>query len=227
MLEIKNLSVEASDSRKKILDNVNLKLKAGKIYALTGRNGSGKSTLANAVMGNGKYSVAKGKIFLNGEDISELSADERARKGIFISFQFSPEILGISFSNFLRAARNSVSEKKFSFLESKRFIEKKAETLGIKKELLEREVNRGFSGGEKRKLEILQMLALNPKIAILDEVDSGLDKESLRKILDEIKKFSSKEKAILIITHNEKTIGYLNPDKVFVMNHGAVENGSE
>jgi Fe-S cluster assembly ATP-binding protein len=218
MLEIKNLNI--SINGKEILKKLNLKLDKG-IYVLKGKNGIGKTTLANALMGNPKCKINSGGILLNDEDITEVSMDERAKKGLFVSYQNPIEIPGISVLNFLRTAFNSLNKEKISMLDFQKMLEEKASSIGLNKELLERNLNVGFSGGEKKKMEILQMLVLEPKIVILDEVDSGLDSDSLEKISKEIKKFSS-NKTLLIITHYDKIINSLNPKKVFIMESGEI-----
>ena len=220
MLEIKNLKVEIEG--KEILKGINLKLEDGKIHALMGPNGSGKSTLALALMNHPKYKITSGKIILNGKDITNLSPDEKAKKGLFLSFQNPQEIDGVTVYNFLRQALNSVSKEKVSIFEFRKLIEKKAEELGLEKEFLLRYVNAGFSGGEKKKSEILQMFVLDPSIAILDETDSGLDIDSLKTISEGIKKFTKKGKISLIITHYKRMLEYLKPDKIFIMSDGKI-----
>jgi len=219
-LEIKNLHVEFNG--KEILKGLNLKLESGSVHALMGPNGSGKTTLAHVLMGDPRYSVTKGKILINGKDILKLSVSERAKLGLFLSFQSPVEIEGLKFSTFLRQAYNSLNRKKLSLLEFQELLEKKAGELGISKELLSRYLNKGFSGGEKKKAEILQLLVLNPKIAILDETDSGLDIDSLRIIAQGIRKFMSLEKTILIITHYKRILEYVKPDKVSIIINGKI-----
>ena len=219
MIEIKDLHAEAE---KEILKGINLKLEKGKIYALMGPNGSGKSTLANVIMGNPKYKVTKGEILFNKEEITKLLPNERAKKGIFMTFQFPAEVQGVPTKAFLRQAHNSTTEKKQSFLEFQKTIEKESKSLNIKKEFLERYVNEGFSGGEKKLSEILQLSVLNPKFAILDEIDSGLDRDSLENISKKIKKFMNKDKTILIITHHAKILDYLKIARVFMVQEGRI-----
>ncbi|GIU68169.1 MAG: ABC transporter ATP-binding protein [Candidatus Pacearchaeota archaeon] len=220
MLEIKNLYVEREG--KEILKGVNLKLKTGKIYALMGPNGSGKSTLAHVIIGDPKYKVVSGKILFKKKNILNLKPDERAKLGIFLSFQNPVAISGVTISNFLRQAYNNFNKKKISFLEFKRLIEKKAKELEIDTDFLSRYINEGFSGGEKKKTEILQLLVLNPKIAILDETDSGLDIDALKIVAKGINKFMSNDKIILIITHYKRILNYIKPDKIFVMLNGKI-----
>ena len=220
MFEIKNLSVEVE--KKQIIDNLNLTLEKGKIYALMGPNGSGKSTLANAIMGNPKYKITSGKIFLDGKNIVSLSPDKKAKKGLFLSFQYPLEIEGVKIYDFLKQAFNSLNNKKISAFKFKELINQKAKELGIKEEFIYRYLNQGFSGGEKKKSEILQLLVLNPKVAILDETDSGLDIDSLKTIATGIKKYMNKNKICLVITHYKRILDYLNPDKIFIMMSGKI-----
>ena len=227
MLEIKNLYVNFEG--KIILKGVDLELEEGKTYALMGPNGSGKTTLSYTLMGHPKYKIMAGKIILNGEDITKLSPDERAKKGIFLSFQTPVEVEGVTISNFLRQAYNSLENKKLSLLEFRALLEEKCKELGIDSKFLNRYLNQGFSGGEKKKAEILQMLVLNPKIAVLDETDSGLDIDSLKQVSKGIKKFVTSDKTALVVTHYKRILDHINPDKVFVMIDGkiAMEGGSD
>lgn len=225
MLEVKNLRVSVKG--KEILKGVNLKLEKGKIYSLMGPNGSGKSTLAEVLMGNPKFKITKGKIFFDNEDITNLNPNEKAKKGLFLSFQNPVEISGVTISNFLRQTYNSLNKEKLSMLEFQNLLKEKAFQLNINKKFLQRYLNHGFSGGEKKRAEILQLLVLNPKIAILDETDSGLDIDALKIVAQGIKKFMDKEKTILIITHYQRILDYLNPDKVFVMLDGKISASGE
>jgi Fe-S cluster assembly ATP-binding protein len=220
ILEVKNLSVEIEG--KKILDDFNLKLEKGNVYALMGQNGSGKSTLANVLAGNPKYKISSGKIFLDGEDITELPPDEKARRGIFMSFQLPSEIPGVAIYDFLRTAYNSVNEKKISMQEYDRLLEEKCKLLGLDEEFVLRYLNQGFSGGEKKKSEILQLLILNPKIIILDETDSGLDIDALRIISESVNLLDKTDKIILIISHYKRIFNLISPDKVFIMSKGKI-----
>ncbi|MEX0920083.1 MAG: Fe-S cluster assembly ATPase SufC [Candidatus Pacearchaeota archaeon] len=226
-LEIKDLHV--SFEGKKILKGVNMKLEAGSVHALMGPNGSGKTTLSYVLMGHPGYEIEKGRIFLNGEDITGLSPDKRARKGLFLSFQSPVAISGVTISNFLRQAYNSLKEEKLSLLEFRDRIESKCKEIGMSPEFLSRYLNEGFSGGEKKKAEILQMLVLNPGVAILDETDSGLDIDALRLVSKGIKDFAGPEKTVLVITHYKRILEHVNPDKVFVMIDGRIvsEGGKE
>lgn len=220
MLEIKNISVETIDG-KKIINNLNLKLEKGKVYALMGENGSGKSTLANVIAGNPKYKIRNGRIFFEKKDITNESVDKRAREGIFLSFQNPKEINGVGFTKFLREAKNLQSNKKNSILEFQELIRKNAEKLDSEK-LLDRNLNEGFSGGEKKKSEIIQMLTLEPKLIILDEPDSGLDIDGLKNISKVLKNFQQKDRTILIISHYTRLLKYLKPDKIFLISEGRI-----
>ena len=220
LLEIKNLHAEIN--KKKILNGINLKLDKGKIYVLTGENGSGKSTFAQILMGNPKYKITNGKILLNGKNITNLAVNERAKLGLFLSFQNPTEVDGVKVITFLHKAYNIINQEDIYLLDFRHIIKQKAKLLGIKEEFLERDVNKGFSGGEKKKLEILQLLILNPTLAILDETDSGLDMNALKIVAKEIKNFHGKEKTIFLITHYDKILKYLKPDKTFVMKEGKI-----
>lgn len=220
MLEIKNLHVELKG--KEILKGVNLTLDSGKVQVLMGPNGSGKSTLASVIMGNPKYEVNSGEILFNGKNILDLSVSEKAKLGIFLSFQNPTEIDGVRISSFLRQAYNSVHEKKLSILEFQELLEKVADELKIPREFLSRYLNKGFSGGEKKKLEILQLIILNPKVAILDEVDSGTDVDALKEVANAINTINKYGTSVLIITHYNRILKYLKPDKVSVMINGKI-----
>ncbi|MGA2130054.1 MAG: Fe-S cluster assembly ATPase SufC [Candidatus Pacearchaeota archaeon] len=220
MFEIKNLHVAFKG--KEILKGLNLNLEQGKVNALMGPNGSGKSTLANIIAGDPRYNVNEGQILFNDQDILKLSVSERAKLGLFLSFQNPIEIEGVKLSSFLRQAYNSVHEKKLSLMEFQELLEKTADELKIPREFLSRYLNKGFSGGEKKKSEILQLLVLNPQVAILDETDSGLDIDSLRIIANGINKFMSKDKTVLIITHYKRILEYVKPDKVSIMLNGKI-----
>lgn len=231
-LEIKNLHVEITDdsgNKKEILKGINMILEKGKIYALMGPNGSGKTSLSNALTGHPQYKITSGEILLDGENITNLTPDEKAKKGIFLSFQYPKEIPGVNLSSFLRVAYNSVhpNDKK-SVFELYDILKEKAKLLDMNENFFERYLNQGFSGGEKKKSEILQMLLLDPKVAILDETDSGLDIDALRIVANGVKNFANKEKYILVITHYKRILDYINPDRVFVMVDGKIlleENG--
>ncbi len=220
MLEIKDLHVKVEG--KEILKGINLKFEKGKIYALMGPNGSGKSTLANVIMGNPKYKITKGKILFNNEDITNINPAQRAKKGIFLSFQNPSEIEGVAISNFLRMALNSSKNQKISVPDFHKLLKEKLKLLKMPENMSERYLNYGFSGGEKKKSEILQLALLNPKIAILDETDSGLDIDALKTIASEINMLMNKDKTIILITHYKRILEYLKPDKLFVMINGKI-----
>jgi Fe-S cluster assembly ATP-binding protein len=222
MLEIKNLSVESADSGKKILENVNLKLSRGKVYALTGKNGSGKSTLANVVMGKPGYRITSGDIVFMGKSVLGLSPDKRARKGIFLSFQCPPGVEGVTLFNLARNAHNSLKGKKLPFSAFQRILEDNSKGLGLGSGFFDRHVNESLSGGEKKKSEILQALVMRPRFIILDELDSGLDPDSMRAVSRQVKKLAGKSSTILMITHYRGMIDYLKPDAVFVMDKGRI-----
>lgn len=220
LLEIKN--VHAAVDGKEILKGLNLKLEVGKVNALMGPNGSGKSTLANVLMGHPKYVVTAGKIFFNGEDITSLPPDERARKGLFLSFQYPSEIPGVTISNFLRTAMNAQTKEKIALPAFKKLLEEKMALLKMDKKFLGRYLNDGFSGGEKKRAEILQLLVLNPMLAVLDETDSGLDIDALRAVADGVNTFLAKDRGVLIITHYKRILEHIKPDRLFIMIDGKV-----
>ena len=226
-MSIKNLHV--SIENKKILKGINLEIKQGEINAIMGPNGSGKSTLSNVIMGNLKYKITKGEILFNGENIKELSTDKRARLGLFLSFQYPAEIPGVTVSSFLRTSYNNTHKEKISVKDFISLLKEKSELLKIKKEFLSRYLNEGFSGGEKKKSEILQLAILEPKIAILDETDSGLDIDALKIVSQGIKNLKKPETGFLLITHYQRILKYITPDKVHVMMDGKIvkSGGSE
>jgi len=221
-LEIKDLRVKVEE--KEILKGLNLKLELGKVNALMGPNGSGKSTLANTLMGNLRYQITSGKIIFDGKDITNMPADERARLGIFMSFQYPNEISGVTISNFLRTALNAKREKdsQINVQEFMKLLNEKMEILGIKKEFLKRYLNEGFSGGEKKKSEILQLAVLDPKLAILDETDSGLDIDALKVVAKGVNAYMMPDKCVLIITHYKRILEFIKPDKLFIMIDGKI-----
>jgi len=220
MLEIKNLHVEIEG--KEILKGVNLKLELGKVNALMGPNGSGKSTLAHVLAGHPGYKITKGQIIFDNVDITNLKPDVRAKKGIFLSFQHPIEVSGVTIYNFLKSALKSLNEEKISVIEFRKLLSEKAEVLGIDEDFLKRYLNEGFSGGEKKKSEILQLLTLNPKFAILDETDSGLDIDSLKLVSKGINSYITPEKSVLIITHYKRILEHIKPDSVFIMVDGKI-----
>ena len=220
LLEIKDLHVNAGE--KEILKGIDLKINKGEVHVIMGPNGSGKTTTANAILNNPLYTKSNGNILFEGEDITNLKTDEIARKGIFMSFQLPEEISGITVTNFLKFAKNKVTGKPVKIFEFKDEIKKHMEELQIKPEYAERSLNVGFSGGEKKKNEILQMLVLNPKLAILDETDSGLDVDSIKTVSKGIEMFKNKDNAVLIITHNTKILHNLKVDYVHVLVNGKI-----
>ena len=220
LLEIKDLYVKAE--KKEILKGINLKINKGEIHVIMGPNGSGKTTTANAILNNPMYVKEKGSIIFEEEDITNLKTDEIARKGIFMSFQLPEEIPGISVTNFLKYAKNKVTGKPVKIFEFKDELKKYMENLNMDSKNMERSLNVGFSGGEKKKNEILQMLVLNPKLAILDETDSGLDVDAIKTVSKGIEMFKNNENSILIITHNTKILSSLKVDYVHVLVNGKI-----
>lgn len=224
MLEIKDLKAEIEGTE--ILHGLNLSIKAGEVHAIMGPNGSGKSTLAKVIAGAEEYEVTGGDILLDGESILENDPDERAQAGIFMAFQYPVEIPGVSNTYFLRAAMNSIRKAKGEpEISSKDFlahVREKAKLVDLPEELLKRNVNVGFSGGEKKRNEIFQMAVLDPKLAILDETDSGLDIDALRIVADGVNKLRGKNRAIIVVTHYQRLLDYIVPDKVHVLYNGQI-----
>ena len=224
MLEIKNL--HASVEQKKILKGLNLNVNAGEVHAIMGPNGSGKSTLANIVAGKEEYEVTKGSILLNGEDIEELAAEERAHKGVFLSFQYPVEIPGVTVTNFMKTAINETRKAQgLAEMPAKdmlKLIREKSELLNIDRKFLSRSLNEGFSGGEKKRNEIFQMAMMEPKLAILDETDSGLDIDALRIVANGVNTLKSDTNAVVIITHYQRLLEYIVPDFVHVLYDGKI-----
>ncbi len=220
LLEINDLRVNAEE--KEILKGINLTINKGEIHVIMGPNGSGKSTTANAIFNNPMYKTVSGNIVFDGEDITNLSTDEIARKGVFMSFQSPEEIPGITVTNFLKFAKNKVTGKPVKIFEFKDEIKKDMEELNMNPKYAERNLNVGFSGGEKKKNEILQMLVLNPKLVILDETDSGLDVDAIKTVSKGIEMFKNENNAVLIITHNTKILHNLKVDKVHVLVDGKI-----
>ena len=227
MLEIKNLHV--SIEGKEILKGVNLKLETGKVHALMGPNGSGKSTLANVIMGHPKYEITEGQILFNNEVINDMSPDQRAKKGLFLSFQYPYEISGVTISSFLRTALNTKRDEPISVMDFRDLLKEKLALLKMDESLSERYLNEGFSGGEKKKSEILQLSVLDPKAAILDETDSGLDVSAIRDVAEGVNKIMNNDKIILIITHYKRILELIKPDKLSILIKGkiALEGGPE
>jgi Fe-S cluster assembly ATP-binding protein len=224
LLEVSNLSVSANG--KKILVNLNLNINKGEVHTIMGPNGTGKSTLANVITGKDGYDITDGRIMLSSKDVSHIPSDERARLGIFMSFQHPIEIPGVSWNSFLKASINSVRKEHgkvdITPTDFMKKLKENAELLEIDYKLLKRDVNHGFSGGEKKKFEILQMLLLEPKLVILDEIDSGLDVDALRIIAKNINNFRSKENSIIIITHYNRLLDYVIPDFVHIFSGGTI-----
>lgn len=223
LLEIKNLKVNIGS--KKIIKGLDLNIKPGEIHALMGPNGSGKSTLASTIMGHPSYEIKSGSIKSQGKNIKNLSPEERAKLGIFLSFQYPVEVPGLSVPHFLRSAYNNLHPKnQLDPIKFAKYFKEKSKLLNIKKDLAERSLNEGFSGGEKKKLEILQLAILNPKLAILDETDSGLDIDALRAVSEGIKKVKkdNKQMGVLIITHYFRILNHIKPDFVHIMKDGKI-----
>jgi len=230
MLEIKNLHASIND--KKILQGLNLSIKAGELHAIMGPNGSGKSTLANILSGKSGYDVS-GELSFNGEDIKDIPIEKRAQKGMFLAFQYPLEIPGVNTNIFLKTSLNSIrkfkGEKELDTLSFLRLIKEKSNELGIDEKFLSRQLNVGFSGGEKKKNEILQMKILNPNLSILDETDSGLDIDALKIVANGVNSSRKKDKSFLIITHYQRLLNYIKPDYVHVLSKGKIvkSGGSE
>ena len=230
MLQIKNL--HASVEGKTILRGINLEVKAGEVHAIMGPNGSGKSTLAAVIAGKEEYEATEGEIIFEGENIGELAAEERAHKGIFLSFQYPVEIPGVSVTNFMKTAINETRKAKglddMPANEMLKLIREKSELLDIDRKFLSRSLNQGFSGGEKKRNEIFQMAVLEPKLAILDETDSGLDIDALRIVANGVNKLKNKDNAVIVITHYQRLLDHIVPDFVHVLHNGKiVKSGSK
>jgi Fe-S cluster assembly ATP-binding protein len=218
MLKIENLQVEIDGQE--IVKGLDLEVGKGEIHAIMGPNGSGKSTLANVLMGHPRYEVTGGAITFQGEDVFELEPDERAKLGMFLAFQYPSEVPGVSVANFLRTAVNSVREEDLSPMEMYRLIQDKMKIMQMDPKFAERYLNEGFSGGEKKRNEILQMLMLEPKLAIMDETDSGLDIDALQVVAKGVNELRGPEFSAVIITHYQRILRYIEPDHVHVMLDG-------
>jgi Fe-S cluster assembly ATP-binding protein len=224
MIQIKN--IHAGIEGKSILNGINLSVKAGEVHAIMGPNGSGKSTLSSVIAGNETYEVSQGDILLDNESILELSPDERAHKGVFMSFQYPIEIPGVSTTNFMKTAINA--KRKANGLEDLpakdmlKLIREKSELLEMNRKFLSRSLNEGFSGGEKKRNEIFQMAMLEPKLAILDETDSGLDIDALKVVANGVNKLRNKDNAVIVITHYQRLLDYIIPDFVHVLHNGKI-----
>jgi len=226
VLEIKNLHVEVEGEGTEILKGVNLTINKGEIHAIMGPNGSGKSTLAKIVAGHPEYEVTKGDIIYNGESILELDPDERSHAGLFLAFQYPVEVPGVTNNTLLRESYNTIAasrgREELDPLEFDDYIREKLELVDMKADFLERSVNTGFSGGEKKRNEIFQMAVLEPALALLDETDSGLDIDALRIVADGINKLHHEENSVVLITHYQRLLNYIIPDHVHVMIGGKV-----
>tara|TARA_Y100001970_G_scaffold258688_1_gene338857 strand:- start:19914 stop:20657 length:744 start_codon:yes stop_codon:yes gene_type:complete len=223
-LNIKNLNVSVGE--KKIIQNFNLKINTGEIHAIMGPNGSGKSTLANVLAGKEDFEVISGEIQYKNQNLLDLSIEERAQKGLFLAFQYPVEIPGVNITPFLQSAMNSKlknqNKNEINNLDFAKMLREKANDLGISNEMLKRSINTGFSGGEKKRYEILQMSVLNPDLAILDETDSGLDIDALKIVTEGVNNLKNNNNSFLIITHYQKLLEYITPDFVHVMLDGAI-----
>ena len=224
MIKIKNLHANVEGNE--ILKGIDLEVNPGEIHAIMGPNGSGKSTLANVLAGHEAYEVTDGKIIFRDQNITDMDPDERAREGLFLAFQYPIEIPGVSNSVFLKTALNEIrkhkGEEEISAKEFLALIKNKAEVLGMDSSLISRSVNEGFSGGEKKRNEILQLLTLNPKLAVLDETDSGLDIDALKIVAHGVNEFKSNENAVILVTHYQRLLDYIIPDYVHVLYKGKI-----
>ncbi len=225
MLRINNLQAQIEDGTQ-ILKGVNLQINPGEVHVIMGPNGAGKSTLSSVIAGKEDYEVTAGEIIFEGQNIVEDAPEDRAHKGIFLSFQYPVEIPGVTVTNFMKAALNETRKANgladMPAKEMLALIREKSEQLGIKKDFLSRSLNEGFSGGEKKRNEIFQMMMLNPKLAILDETDSGLDIDALRVVADGVNAFRNSGNAVLIITHYQRLLNYIEPDFVHVLANGQI-----
>jgi Fe-S cluster assembly ATP-binding protein len=227
MLEIKNLRVKLAEEDKPILNGVSLKVPKGQVHAIMGPNGSGKSTLAYVLAGREGYEVTDGEVLWDGENVLQMQPDERAAKGVFLAFQYPMEIPGVATMTFLRTALNAVrrkrGQKELTTPEFLKRVREDAKSLGIADEILKRPLNVGFSGGEKKRMEILQMAVLEPSLCVLDETDSGLDIDAVRVVSAGVNALKSKDRAMLVITHYQRLLNYIVPDKVHVMADGRIQ----
>ena len=221
ILVVENLNVTVED--KPILRGIDLKILPGEIHAMMGPNGSGKSTLANVLMGKPGYELTEGRILYKGTDIVDLSPDERARMGMFLAFQYPTEVPGVSVVNFLRTAYNAVhADKKLGPLEFRKYLQSRMELLDVSDSMINRYVNAGFSGGERKRAEVLQMAVLDPELGILDETDTGLDIDALREVSAGVNKLHNDKRGLLIITHYQRLLNYIEPHFVHVLIGGRI-----
>src|SRR5947209_6247685 len=224
MLQIKNLHARVNDND--ILRGIDLTINAGEVHAIMGPNGSGKSTLAGVLAGRDAYEVTEGRVLYQGKDLLEMDPEERARDGLFLAFQYPVEIPGVSNTYFLRAALNAVrkhrGQAELDAMDFLKLVKQKMKVLHIDQDLLKRPVNEGFSGGEKKRNEIFQMAVLDPRLCILDETDSGLDIDALRTVADGVNALRNKDRAMIIITHYQRLLQYIVPDKVHVLHNGRI-----
>lgn len=229
MLEIKNLHVAVEGNE--ILKGVNLRVNAGEVHAIMGPNGSGKSTLANVLAGREEYDVLDGQVLYEGKDLLEMSPEDRSREGIFLAFQYPVEIPGVSMSNFLKTALNEVreyrGEEKLDAMEFFALVREKLKLVNMDEKFLSRSINEGFSGGEKKRNEIFQMAVLEPKLAVLDETDSGLDIDALKIVADGVNALSSPQNATILVTHYQRLLNYIIPDFVHVLVAGKIVKSGE
>jgi Fe-S cluster assembly ATP-binding protein len=224
LLEIKNLHAKVGD--KEILKGISLTINKGETHAIMGPNGTGKSTLSNVIAGRHGYTVTSGEVLLEGRNLLDLSADERARKGVFLAFQYPVEIPGVSTSQFLKtsinAKRREAGLAEIDAMEFLKLVKSKTKALGISDDIIKRQLNVGFSGGEKKRAEVLQMTLLEPRVAILDETDSGLDIDALKVVSDGVNSLRNAERGFLVITHYQRLLNYIVPDHVHVMAGGRI-----
>ncbi len=231
MLEIKNLHAKIAGEETEILRGVDLTVPTGEVHAIMGPNGSGKSTLAYILAGKDDYEVTQGDILWNGKSIMEMSPDERAAEGIFLAFQYPIEIPGVATMTFLRTAVNSIRKKRgteeLTTPAFMRFVKEKAGDLGISMDMLKRPLNVGFSGGEKKRMEVLQMSMLEPTMCVLDETDSGLDIDAIKIVAEGANKMRSPDRSMLVITHYQRLLDFIVPDKVHVLAHGKIQRSGD
>lgn len=226
MLEIRNLHARVVEDEKQILKGLNLSVGAGEVHAIMGPNGGGKSTLANVIAGRETYEVTEGEILLDGEDLLEMEADARAHKGVFMAFQYPVEIPGVSNTYFLRAAvnakRKANGEPELDAMKFMKMIREKIDLLELPQDLLQRSVNEGFSGGEKKRNEVFQMAVLEPKLCVLDETDSGLDIDAMRIVANGVNALRSPERSFVIVTHYQRLLDHIVPDFVHILKDGRI-----